>query len=130
MSDNLKFLILIVGITFFLLVLSVAVVSKFGNSRMVQGVIYGYLVSLINILFSFFSIKWAFNKANRTFLSVMLGGMGIRIVILFAALFYVRSLPEVHLIAFTMSLIGFYLTLQFFEIKYIQNELDNKKATT
>lgn len=130
MSDNLKFLILIVGITFFLLVLSVAVVGKFGNSRMVQGVIYGYLVSLINILFSFFSIKWAFNKANRTFLSVMLGGMGIRIVILFAALFYVRSLPHVHLIAFTFSLIGFYLTLQFFEIKYIQSELGNKKATT
>lgn len=62
------------------------------------------------------------------FFSVMLGGMGIRVVILFAALFFVRSLSHVHLIAFVISLIGFYLTLQFFEIKYIQSELENRKA--
>ncbi len=128
MSENIKFLFLIVGLTSVLLIISVAIVGKFGNSQMVRGVFYGYLVSLTNVLLAFFSIKWAFKKPNRTFYSVMLGGMGIRIVILFTALFFVRSLPQVHLIAFTISLIGFYLTLQFFEIKFVQRTLTNRKA--
>ncbi|MFQ5708336.1 MAG: hypothetical protein ACE5HO_12845 [bacterium] len=128
MSENLKFLFQIGGITSTLLLLSLIPVNYFGDSRLVWGVVTGYLVSLVNILFAFFSIKWAFGKPTKTFYSVLFGGMAGRIVILFLAIFTVLKLTNIPLVGFVLSLVGFYLTLQFFEIRYIQKELMSRKA--
>ncbi|MFQ5863718.1 MAG: hypothetical protein ACE5IW_00655 [bacterium] len=129
MNENLKFLVQIGGITSALLVVCLIPVKLLGNSRMALGVFYGYLVSLINILFAFFSIKWAFNKPTKTFFAVVLGGMGIRFVVLIFALFFAWKIAKVPLISFSVSLVGFYLTLQFFEVRFIQNELKSRKVT-
>jgi hypothetical protein len=104
-------------------------VRYFGNSQLAWGVFYGYLVSLINILFAFFSIKWAFNKSTKTFFAVVLGGMGVRFAILITALFLVWKFIQVPLLSFIVSLVCFYLTLQFFEVRFIQKELNSNKAT-
>ena len=127
MNDNLKFLIQISGLTSILLVVSLVPVIHFGNSRLAWGVFYGYLVSLVNILFAFFSIKWAFNKSTKTFFAVVVGGMGARFLILIVTMFIVWKFVEVPLSAFALSLVLFYLTLQIFEIRFIQKELQNKK---
>jgi len=95
---------------------------------MILGVFYGYLVSLANILFAFYSIKWAFDKPNKTFFNVVLGGMGIRFLFLIGALFFVWKFTQIHLLAFIISLVVFYLTLQMFEIRYIQKELKTRKV--
>ncbi len=127
-NENLKFLLQIGVITSVLLVVSLIPVSYFGDSRLVWGVVYGYVVSLFNILFAFFSIKWAFRKSTKTFFAVVLGGMGFRFIILVLALFFVWKFVQVPLTGFIVSLVCFYLTLQFFEIKLIQKELNSKKA--
>lgn len=127
MNENLKFLIQISGLTSILLVVSLIPVLYFGNSRLAWGVFYGYLVSLVNILFAFFSIKWAFNKSTKTFFAVVVGGMGVRFLILIVTMFIVWKFVEVPLSAFALSLVAFYLTLQIFEIRFIQKELQSKK---
>ena len=127
MNDNLKFLIQISGLTSILLVVSLVPVLYFGNSRMAWGVFYGYLVSLANILFAFFSIKWAFSKSTKTFFAVVVGGMGVRFLILIVTMFIVWKFVQVPLSAFALSLVLFYLTLQIFEIRFIQKELQSKK---
>ncbi|MFQ5750453.1 MAG: hypothetical protein ACE5HI_00530 [bacterium] len=129
MNENLKFLIQIGGFTSALLVVSLIPVSYFGNSQLIWGVFYGYLVSLINIIFAFFSIRWAFSKSTRTFFAVVLGGMGLRLVVLVLALFFVWNFVTVPFAGFVISLVCFYLTLQFFEVRFIQKELQNKKVT-
>ncbi|MFQ6112696.1 MAG: ATP synthase subunit I [bacterium] len=129
MSENLKFFIHISGITSALLVISLIAVNFLGNSQLALGVLYGYLVSLINILFAFFSIKWAFNKSTKTFFAVVLGGMGMRFVFIMIALFLVWKITNVPLIGFIVSLVCFYLTLQFFEVRFIQNTLNSKKTS-
>lgn len=128
MRENLKFLVQICGISSLLLVVSILVVDYFGRANLVWGIVYGYLVSLVNMLFAFFSLKWAFNKSNKTFFTVVLGGMGIRFLILIAALFFVWRFARVPLLGFIVSLVGFYLTLQYFEIRFIQKELASRKA--
>ncbi len=130
MSENLKFLLQICGFTSILLVISIISVNLLGRSHLVGAVFYGYLTSLVNILFSFFSIKWAFNKPSTTFFAVVLGGMGTRFLILIAALFFVWKFTLIPLTAFIISLVAFYLTLQFFEIKYIQEQLKIRKAVS
>jgi len=94
----------------------------------ISGVVFGYLVSLVNVLFAYLSITWAFKKSSKTFFATVLGGMGVRFVILGSALFFVYKFAQIPMLGFTLSLIGFYLTLQFFEIRFIQRELDNRKA--
>jgi len=126
-NENIKFLIQISGLTSVLLVVSLVPVIYFGNTRIAWGVFYGYLVSLVNILFAFFSIKWAFNKSTKTFFAVVVGGMGVRFLILIVTMFIVWKFVEVPLSAFALSLVLFYLTLQIFEIRFIQRELQSKK---
>ena len=129
MNENLKFLLQICGFTSILLVGAIISVNLFGRSYLVGAVFYGYLVSLVNILFSFYSIKWAFDKPNSTFFAVVLGGMGVRFLILIAALFFVWKFVQIPFVAFIVSMVGFYLTLQIFEILFIQKALNNRKAT-
>ena len=128
MNENLRFLLNIFGITSILLLISLLPVRYFGSSQLACGVFYGYLVSLINILFAFFSIKWAFNKSTKTFFAVVLGGMGVRFAVLITALFLVWKFIQVPLLSFIVSLVCFYLTLQFFEVRFIQKELNSNKA--
>lgn len=128
MNENLKGFVHICGITSGILLISIILTGYFGNSDLVWGVIYGYLVSLVNILFAYYSIKWAFRKSNTTFFAVVLGGMGIRFLVLMFALFFVWRFAQIPLIGFAISLVGFYLTLQFFEIRLVQKELNGRKA--
>lgn len=92
-----------------------------------MGVVLGYLISLANILFAFFSIKWAFDKPTKTFFSVVLGGFFVRFVVLFLGLFLVWKLTNIPFVGFVVSLVGFYLTLQFFEIRFIQKTIKRSK---
>jgi CHASE2 domain-containing sensor protein len=128
MNENLKIFFQISGITSAILVISLVPVTFLGNARLAWGVFYGYLVSLINILFAFFSIKWAFNKSTKTFFAVVLGGMGVRFLVVISALFFAWKIAKVPLIGFVVSLVVFYLTLQIFEVRFIQNELRNRKV--
>jgi hypothetical protein len=127
-NENLRFAVQICGLTSLLLVIAIIPVRYFGNSSLAWSVFYGYLVSLVNILFAFFSIKWAFEKPSKTFFTVVLGGMGIRFVVLLSALFFVWKFTEIPLLGFVVSLVAFYLALQFFEVKYIQRQLNDRKA--
>lgn len=108
---------------------SVFLVNAIERPEFIESIVYGYLVSLVNVLFAFFSMKWAFKKPNTTFFAVVLGGMGVRFTFLLAALFFVWKFVQIPFVAFIVSMVGFYLTLQIFEILFIQKTLNSRKAT-
>ncbi|RMD92934.1 MAG: hypothetical protein D6813_05015, partial [Calditrichaeota bacterium] len=78
----------------------------------------------------FYSIKWAFNKSLSVFYSVILGGMGLRFLFLLITMFLIWKFTRIPFTGFVISLVGFYITLQIFEVRYIQKELKLKKALT
>lgn len=128
MSDNLRFLAQVCGISSLLLAASILVLHLSGRDDLIMAVVYGFFVSLINIASAFFSIKWAFDKPLRTFFAVVLGGMGIRMLVLATALFFVWKFTQIPLIGFIVSLVIFYLLLQFIEIRFVQKSLADRKA--
>jgi len=128
-SENLKYFLLICGLSSLLLIGSILSVNAIERPELVESIVYGYLVSLANVLFAFFSMKWAFKQSNTTFFAVILGGMGVRFSVLLAALFFVWKFVQIPFVAFIVSMVGFYLTLQIFEILFIQKALNNRKAT-
>jgi len=113
-----------------MLLVTLIVVNHFGDSQLVWAVFCGYLVSLVNILFAFYSTKWVLNKPNNTFFTVVLGGMGVRFLFLLIAALCVWKLTPLPLAGFIISTVGFYLTLQFFEVRYVQKELNNRKVAS
>lgn len=113
-----------------LLAAVIVVLRQIGRADLIPGVVYGYLVSLLNIASAYFSLKWAFDKSTTTFFAVVLGGMGIRILILGAALFFVWKFTQIPLVGFVVSLVGFYLLLQFVEIRFVHRSLAGRKAAT
>ena len=129
MNENLKYFLLICGLSSLLLIGSILSVNAIERPEFVESIVYGYLVSLANVLFAFFSMKWAFKQSNTTFFAVILGGMGVRFSVLLAALFFVWKFVQIPFVAFIVSMVGFYLTLQIFEILFIQKALNNRKAT-
>lgn len=129
MCENLKYFLLICGLSSLLLIGSILSVNAIEKPELVESIVYGYLVSLANVLFAFFSMKWAFKQSNTTFFAVILGGMGVRFSVLLAALFFVWKFVQIPFVAFIVSMVGFYLTLQIFEILFIQKALNNRKAT-
>ncbi|MFQ5636628.1 MAG: hypothetical protein ACE5IR_01370 [bacterium] len=112
-----------------ILLVAILPVSYLGSQALVKSVLYGYLVSLANILFAYYSIKWAFRKPSKIFYKVVLGGMGLRFFVLMLSLFIVWKFTDIPLIGYVVSLVGFYLALQFVEIRFIQKELKTRKAT-
>ena len=120
MKNNLKSLTQICSISLILLAITLLVVVLLDKTNYISSIVLGYVISLANMLFALYSLTWAFDKSNNTFLSVVLGGMGIRFLFLGAALFFVWKFSPVPFTAFVISLMGFYLTLQMFEIKVFQ----------
>lgn len=130
MKENIKGAIQISAVTAAVLVVALIFLIGFRKNEHISAVIVGYLISLINILFAFISISWAFGKSNGTFFKVVLGGMGIRFLILITAIFLIVKFTQIRIAGFIISLVSFYLLLQFLEIKFIQKNIRTRKATT
>lgn len=128
MKNNFKLLAQVFSISLILLSIALLVVALLGKTNYIPSVVSGYAISLGNMILALYSLTWAFDKPNNTFLSVVLGGMGIRFVFLFAAVFFVWKFTQIPFTVFVISLIGFYLTLQIFEIRIFQKRLNNRKA--
>jgi hypothetical protein len=127
-NKKFKLLAQLISISLILLSITLLVVALLGKTVYIPSVLTGYAISLANMLFALYSLTWAFDKPNNTFFSVVLGGMGIRFVFLGAALFFVWKFTQVPFLAFVVSLVGFYLTLQIFEIRIFQKKLNSRKA--
>ncbi|MBN2356989.1 ATP synthase subunit I [candidate division KSB1 bacterium] len=87
----------------------------------------GYLISVINILFSLVSIQWGFQQKTRTFYTVLFGGMALRFVFIAIIIFLIIRVLHWHVLGFLISFILFYIFLQYHEIRMITAELKKNK---
>jgi len=96
---------------------------RFASPAVVIAVAAGTLMSTLNALLGYFSIEYAFGKSYTTFLKVVIGGMGVRmlgmlgIMLVLILVFHVPSLP------LTLSMLAFYLVFLVMEILFIQTKV-------
>jgi len=126
MRKALRSFIPICGTTFLLFVVSLYPTFHFGGWVWVKGVMFGYLLSLLNILFSLLSIQRAFQKSIKTFYAIVLGGMMLRLFVFAAMIYLIWHFKLANVMAFIISFMIFYLFLQIFEIRSINKELKSK----
>jgi hypothetical protein len=96
------------------------------SKEIVIAVIAGALLSTINIMLGYISIEMAYERSMTKFMKWILGGMGIRLLFLLAALFFVIKVLQFHLLAFIISLFGFYTVYLILEILHIDKKVREK----
>ena len=96
------------------------------SKEIVIAVIAGALLSTINMMLGYISIEMAYERSMTKFMKWILGGMGIRLLFLLAALFFVIKVLQFHLLAFIISLFGFYTVYLILEILHIDKKVREK----
>ena len=99
---------------------------KFGSKDIVVASGVGALLSTVNVLLGYLAIEYSLDKSYTTFVKTVIGGMGIRIVGLVGVLLILVKLFGLHLLALTISLLGFYVIYLVLEVLFIQKRIDHR----
>jgi len=91
-------------------------VARYGTGDMAIAAAVGALLSTVNALAGYLTIEYSFERSHTTFLKAVLGGMGVRMVLMLGALLF--SIKVV-------SLLSFYVVYLAMEILFLQ-----KRATS
>jgi len=102
---------------------------KLGSREIVVAVIAGAVLSTVNALAGFLAIEYSLEKSYTTFLQAVLGGMGIRMVVMLGILVLLIKLAGFHAVALVVSLLSFYIVYLVLEIFYIQKKVSHKNQS-
>ena len=87
----------------------------------------GYFISLFNIVTGFVSLRWAFKRDENFFYIILYGGMALRLVVFIVVLFLIHNYTQFPLMGFVASFIIFYVLMQYYEIRIINQELKGNR---
>lgn len=96
---------------------------KFASLEIIEAAAMGALLSTANVLAGYFAIEYSFEKSHTTFLKAMVGGMGIRMILMLVALVVLIKVFNMHAVALTSFLLGFYVVYLVLEIMFIQKKV-------
>lgn len=97
-----------------------------GSTEMLTAAIVGGVLTTANVLFGFLMIEYGFEKSYTTFLKAVLGGMGLRMAIMLAALLVLILACHMHPVALTVSMVLFTTVYLVLEIFYLQRKVEVK----
>jgi len=100
--------------------------AAYGTPGVIEAFLASAAVSLVHLLSGCWAIEYSFDKPPTTFLKVVLGSMGVRLVLMsgvFALLVKVCELPALPLV---LSLLLFYAVNLGLEIYYLQKKVKLK----
>jgi len=97
--------------------------SRYGSAEVITAAVAGALLSTVNVLLGFFAIEYAFDKSYTVFLKAVLGGMGLRMLLLLGVMIALILVFHMHTVALTISLLGFYLIYLILEVLFIQKKM-------
>lgn len=126
-KNPLKFFIKLFLITLLLLILYLVIVFIIANRNNLTDIIIGYLASLLIFTLGFLSICWAIKKSIKTFMTVVMGGMFVRFILIAVLLFLLMRFTEINTTYFIITFAVFYLIYQVFEFRFINANMDKGK---
>jgi len=107
-------------------ILSVYPTVKYAATVQIYSFIAGFIISVVNAVIGYSLNEMAFKRSAKSFLVIVVGGMGIRIVILGIFLVILTQFPVFELTSLIASVFFFYVLYMAIEIYY----LHNKKRST
>jgi hypothetical protein len=99
---------------------------KFATREVIVAVAAGIALSTVNVLVGFLTIEFSFERSYTTFLKAVLGGMGVRMMVMLGATAVLIVACGLHPLALTVSLLALYLVYMVLEILFIQRKVAAK----
>ena len=99
--------------------------AAWASRATVVAVAAGAALSTLNVLLGYASIRFAFHRSYTTFLKVVLGGMGLRMVIMLGGLGGLIAWAGLEPVPLAASLLGFYAVYLVIEIVFIQRKVSD-----
>jgi hypothetical protein len=109
-------------------VLSVYPLAVYANREMIYGIIAGCAVSVVNVLAGYLSIEYAFDRSNTAFLRIILGGMGIRLLVVAAAIVLLLKVFHMDIYGLVFSFFFFYIVFAVLEILFLNRKISLRKT--
>ncbi len=109
------------------LALTIYPISEFANEEIVKSIIAGCIMSLMNLLLGYFAIEYSFERPQTTFLKFVLGGMVVRLVLMWGIFLILIHFYHFHSASLILSLLFFYVMNLTLEIYYLQKKVSTKK---
>jgi hypothetical protein len=98
---------------------------KFGTDRVIQGVIAGVVLSVVNVVLGYIVIRYSLNKSYTTFIQIVLGGIAVRLFVMVGLLLISVGLLKFHSISLVGSLFVMYIIFLTIEVLYIHKKIQN-----
>jgi len=99
---------------------------RYASGEIVLAVAAGALLSMLNVLLGFLAIERSFEKSYTTFLKYVIGGMGVRLLLMLGGMLLLIVAVRVHALALMVSMLVFYVIYLAMEIAYIQQKMSAK----
>jgi hypothetical protein len=96
------------------------------SAEILTAVIVGAVLSTVNVMSGFLAIEYSLEKSYATFLKAVLGGMGIRMVVMLGAIVLLIKYGGYHTVGLVVSVLSFYAVYLVLEIFYIQKKVSHK----
>ncbi len=109
-------------------VLSICPLAVYANRQMIYGIIAGCAVSVANVLAGYLSIEYAFDRSNTAFLRIILGGMGIRLLVVAAAIVLLLKVFHMDIYGLVFSFFFFYIVFAVLEILFLNRKISLRKT--
>ena len=102
-------------------------ISEFATAEVVHGIIAGGVMSLVNLMLGYVAIEISYERSHTTFLKFVLGGMVIRLMLMWGVLLILIKIYRFHSASLMLSLFFFYVMNLVLEIYYLQKRVTSKK---
>jgi hypothetical protein len=102
-------------------------ISEFATAEVIHGIIAGGVMSFINLLLGYAAIEISYERSHTTFLKYVLGGMVIRLMLMWGVLLVLIRFCHFHSASLMLSLLFFYVMNLVLEIFYLQKRVSSKK---
>jgi hypothetical protein len=111
-----QILIAIAGMT----AIAVYPLWSIGSGEVVAAVIIGVGLSTINVLAGYLALAYSVDRGDATFLKVVLGGMGVRMITTLGVLVLLIRFAGFPVVPLTTALLSSYVVYLILEIRYMQ----------
>ncbi len=101
--------------------------SQFATEPVVRSVLAGGMMSAANVLLGYASIEGSFRKSHTTFLKYVLGGMVVRLFLMWGTFLVLIRVFDFHAASLMMSLLFFYVMNLVLEVVYLQRRVAMKQ---
>ena len=100
--------------------------AAFASGEVRTAVAAGAALSTINVMLGYAAIRYSFDRSHTTFLKAVLGGMGVRLLVMLGAFTALIMVFGMQAVALTVSLLAFYAVFMVLEIMFIQQRMTVK----